>query len=178
MTEQHTHGAPQIFLDFAPNLGAQGGISQSLPDKLYRWATWRFWDVGRRYINFVCLCPGVGDGSARIEAWLERWERGPERAAWKIGGYVVTGLFGRVAGSAGELRRLSQGGVDVVGDRNAMALMTFAQKSCMIVMLPEIDDAMDVRPEHQAFVLSALPGLGIPVAVVDLQTMMPREIKT
>ena len=166
----------RIFLDFSPNLGAQDGISQSLPDKQFRWARWSFWDVGRPYINFVALCPGVGDGAVRLEAWLERWERGPDRSRWKVGGYVVTGLFGRVASSAMDLRRLAQSG-EVVGHRNTPALMTFAAKASMIVMLPEIDDALDVRPEHQALVLSALTGLQVPVAVVDKETQYPRRFE-
>lgn len=167
----------RLILDFSPNLGAQDGISQSLPDKLFRWARWSFWDVGRPYINFIVLCPGVGDGEPGLLRWIERWERSPDRARWKVGGYVVTGLFGRVAGSAADLRRLHQAGQDVVGTRGATAVMTFAQKASMVVMLPEIDDALDVRPEHQALVLSALEGIGVPLAVVDRETQYPREYK-
>lgn len=167
----------RILLDFSPNLGAQEGISQSLPDKLYRWGRWSFWDVGRPYINFVALCPGVGDGEPRLLRWIERWEHGPERALWKVGGYVVTALFGLHADSAQDLKRLHQSGQDVVGARNTSALMTFAQQASLVVMLPEVDDALSVRPEHQALVLSALTGLSVPVVVVDKETQMPRGFK-
>jgi hypothetical protein len=168
-----------IIIDFSPNMGAHGGISQSLPDKAYRWSMWRFWDVGRPYINFIGLCPRAtveAEQQDRIEAWLTRWERGADRAAWKVGGYVVTNLFGRVCDGAGALRRLSHGG-DVVGARNTDALMTFAAKASMIVMLPGVDEALDVRPEHQRLVLSALTGLQVPVAVIDRETQMPREFR-
>lgn len=149
-------------------------------DRLYCWARWRFWNVAKPYINFVGLNPRAATDpiqDERIEAWLKRWEHGRERVLWTCGGYVVTNVFSRVAHTTQVLRRLNMQGVDVVGKRGADAATIFARKSRMVVMMPGIDEATDVREAHQALVLQALVGMGVPVAVVDAETQMPREWK-
>lgn len=141
----------------------------SSDDKLFRWALWRFWDTHLPYMNFIDLHPrSIQDPilEERIEGWMTTWEHGRDKSGWRIGGYVVTTLFPRVCWTAQVLRRLDKQGVDMVGERGVDASMVFARKACMIVMMPGIDEALTVRPDHQAFVLSALTGLGVPVGTV------------
>ena len=59
-------------------------------------------------------------------------------------------------------------GVDLVGTRGVDASMAFAKNASMIVMMPGLDDAIDVRQDHQMTVLSALVGVGVPVATVGI----------
>lgn len=159
-----------------PASGALKGFAAS-DDKLYRWAQWDFHNTGRPYINFICLHPrAVQDPNQEewIEGRMKRWEDGKPQAAWRCGGYVVTSIFPRCVWNVGAMRRLNQQGVDLVGPRGVDASMAFAKKSSMIVMLPGLDDALDVRPEHQTLVLSALTGIGVPIATVGPDGM-PEE---
>jgi hypothetical protein len=66
--------------------------------------------------------------------------------------------------------------VDLVGSRGVDASMAFAKNASMLVMLPGLDDALDVRPEHQSLVLSALTGVGVPISTVN-EVGMPEEWK-
>lgn len=159
--------------------GAQDGVAAS-DDRLYRWAAWRFWDVSKPYIVFVGLNPRAARDPVledKLDGYMRRWERGPQ-ADWLCGGYVVVSLFGRVAFTAEHLRRLHVAGVDIVGQRTADAVMVFARNpACrMVVMLPGVDDMLDVRASHQSMVLDALTGLGKHIATVGPDGM-PREWK-
>jgi hypothetical protein len=161
-----------------PSPGSQDGVAAS-DDKLYRWAFWRFWDVSKSYITFVALNPRAHADPMledKITGWLERWEGGRDKSAWTVGGYVVVSMFGRVAPNVPYLRRLHASGVDIAGQRAADACLVFARNpSCrMIVMLPGIDDMIDVREPHQRLILSALVGLDKHVTIIDPETQMPR----
>jgi hypothetical protein len=161
-----------------PVAGALKGYSTS-DDRMYRWAQWDFHNTGRPYINFICLHPRAAADPIQ-EEWIDRhmclWERGADRAGWRCGGYVVTAIFPRVVWNVGAMRRLHQQGVDLVGSRGVDASMAFAKNASMLVMLPGLDDALDVRPEHQSLVLAALTGVGVPISTVN-EVGMPEEWK-
>lgn len=152
-----------------PADGALKGYAAS-NDRLYRWAQWSFHNTGRPYLNFVCLHPRALTDPIQeewIEARMRQWESGRPQAAWRCGGYVVTSIFPRVVWNVGAMRRLNTQGVDLVGTRGVDASMAFAKSSSMIFMLPGLDDALDVRPDHQRLVLSALAGVGVPIGTVN-----------
>jgi hypothetical protein len=172
----HNGNQYKPLLQFEFDRKAQDGIAATGP---YRWARWRFWNVGMPYINFIGLHPrnGVERMDGRIDTWLTRWERGADRAAWSCGGYVVTNLFGMIAHRTSDLRAMAAD-QDIVGPRNHDAVMVFARNPAtrMIVMLPGIDAAADLRETYQALILSALLGLGKPIATIGPDEM-PREWK-
>ncbi len=166
----------RLTLPINPVNGAMDGVAAS-DDKLFRWALWRFWDVSRPYINFIALHPRAYQDpilETQLDAYMRRWEGGGPRDGWRCGGYVVTCLFPRVVWNVGAMRRLNHQGVDLVGSRGVDASMAFAKNASLLVMLPGLDDALDVRPEHQKLVLSALAGIGVPIATVS-EAGMPEE---
>jgi len=158
------------LLDLSPSRHAQDGVAAS-DDKQYRYALWRFWDIAKPYILFVSLNPKSlkdSDQCEDIERWLENWEHRPDRENWRCGGYVLVSLFSRVAWTVAELRRLHGAGQDIASHRAADACLVFGRNpSCsLIVMMPGIDDMLDVREGHQGLVLDALAGLEKPIATV------------
>lgn len=167
-----TDRAPVFQFEFPKH--AMDGVAAS-DDKLFRWAFWRIFDTSRPYLNFITLHPRSAVDpilEETIETHMAVWEKRRPRSEWKCGGYVVTSIFPRVAWNVEMLRRLNREGVDLVGNRGIDASMVFAKNACMIVMMPDIDAALDVRETHQQLVLSALTGVGVPVATVGGDGML------
>lgn len=150
----------QFVLDGSVFAEHQGAIFSDDPDRRYRFALWRSWDVGKHFAMFVLLNPSTADHETD-DPTITRLTYRAKQAGH--GGLVVCNAFGFRATKPIELKRASRAGVDVVGmPKNDDVMMKWA-KHAQAVIVGWGTHCEEVAPGRGAFLLDLLRGAGCAV---------------